>query len=190
MIQSHKDLAHRYVDVTSLVADLEDALALEAARQGTSTGEATAVIRTLPARARRRLPFRMRHSLPVLLILGLLRWADPLEPQRTAVMAATGGTYAAVSGGPADTCLQHSAAPHGDAMGRAHVVNAAGLEVATHARGLDVHDGARAEANGALRDGCGHDRLVEAHRRAEERGQLRVADEVVVREWLLDQQQA
>ena len=65
-----KDLAHRYADVTSLVADLEDALALEAARQGTSTGEATAVIRTLPARARRRLPFRMRHSLPVLGILG------------------------------------------------------------------------------------------------------------------------
>ena len=58
-----KDLAHRYADVPSLVADLEDALAIEAARQGTSTGEATAVIRTLPARARRRLPFRMRHPL-------------------------------------------------------------------------------------------------------------------------------
>jgi tRNA A-37 threonylcarbamoyl transferase component Bud32 len=67
-----KDLAHRYHDVPSLVADLEDALALEAARQGTSTGEATAVIRTLPARARRRLPFRMRHSLPVLGIIGLI----------------------------------------------------------------------------------------------------------------------
>jgi hypothetical protein len=67
-----KDLAHRYADVTPLVADLEDALALEAARQGTSTGEATAVIRTLPARARRRLPFRMRHSLPVLGIIGLI----------------------------------------------------------------------------------------------------------------------
>ena len=66
-----KDLAHRYADVPSLVADLEDALALEAARQGTSTGEATAVIRTLPARARRRLPFRMRHSLPVLGIVAL-----------------------------------------------------------------------------------------------------------------------
>ena len=65
-----KDLAHRYADVPSLVADLEDALALEAARQGTSTGEATAVIRTLPARARRRLPFRMRHSLPVLGVIG------------------------------------------------------------------------------------------------------------------------
>jgi tRNA A-37 threonylcarbamoyl transferase component Bud32 len=67
-----KDLAHRYADVPSLVADLEDALALEAARQGTSTGEATAVIRTLPARARRRLPFRMRHSLPVLGVIGLI----------------------------------------------------------------------------------------------------------------------
>ncbi|WP_028064513.1 protein kinase domain-containing protein [Solirubrobacter soli] len=66
-----KDLAHRYADVPSLVADLEDALALEAARQGTSTGEATAVIRTLPAKARRRLPFRMRHSLPVLGIIAL-----------------------------------------------------------------------------------------------------------------------
>src|SRR5919107_258884 len=70
-----KDLAHRYADVPSLVADLEDTLALEAARQGTSTGEATAVIRTLPARARRRLPFRMRHSLPVLVIIGLIALA-------------------------------------------------------------------------------------------------------------------
>ncbi len=67
-----KDLEHRYPDVPALVADLEDALALEAARQGTSTGEASAVIRTLPARARRRLPFRMRHSLPLLGILGLI----------------------------------------------------------------------------------------------------------------------
>jgi eukaryotic-like serine/threonine-protein kinase len=67
-----KDLAHRYHDVPSLVADLEDALALEAARQGTSTGEATAVIRTLPATTRRRLPFRMRHSLPVLVVVALV----------------------------------------------------------------------------------------------------------------------
>ena len=67
-----KDLAHRYADVPSLIADLEDALALEAARQGTSTGEATAVIRTLPATARRRLPFRMRHSLPILGVIGLI----------------------------------------------------------------------------------------------------------------------
>ena len=67
-----KDLAHRYADVPMLIADLEDALALEAARQGTSTGEATAVIRTLPAKTRRRLPFRMRHSLPLLLVAALI----------------------------------------------------------------------------------------------------------------------
>ena len=67
-----KDLAHRYADIPSLVADLEDALAIEAARQGTSTGEATAVIRTLPARARRRLPFKMRHPVSLLAVIALL----------------------------------------------------------------------------------------------------------------------
>ena len=67
-----KDLAGRYGDVPSLIADLEDALAIEAARSGTSTGEATAVIRTLPARARRRLPFRMRHPISLLAVIGLL----------------------------------------------------------------------------------------------------------------------
>jgi hypothetical protein len=77
-----KDLRARYADVPSLIADLEEALAIEAARAGTSTGEATAVLRTLPPRARRRLPFRMRYAVPVLaaiplavlavLILGLL----------------------------------------------------------------------------------------------------------------------
>jgi len=67
-----KDLRRRYTDVPSLVADLEEALAIEAARSGHSTGEATAVLRTLPATARRRLPFRMRHHLPVLGVVLLL----------------------------------------------------------------------------------------------------------------------
>jgi tRNA A-37 threonylcarbamoyl transferase component Bud32 len=67
-----KDLGQRYADVPSLVADLEETLAIEAARSGTSTGEATAVIRTLPARTRRRIPFRMRHSVPVLAALALI----------------------------------------------------------------------------------------------------------------------
>lgn len=67
-----KDLAHRYPDVPALIADLEEALAIEAARSGTSTGEATAVIRTLPARTQRRLPFRMRHSIPLLAVLAMI----------------------------------------------------------------------------------------------------------------------
>ena len=67
-----KDLAQRYPDVPALIADLEETLAIEAARSGTSTGEATAVIRTLPARARRRLPFRMRHPISLLAVIVLL----------------------------------------------------------------------------------------------------------------------
>lgn len=38
-----------------------------------------------------------------LVVLALLRSVDPGEPVRNAVMSATGGTYAAVSGAPADT---------------------------------------------------------------------------------------
>ena len=67
-----KDLKRRYPDIDTLVADLEEALAIEAARSGHSTGEATAVLRTLPPSARRRLPFRMRHPLPVAAIVLLL----------------------------------------------------------------------------------------------------------------------
>jgi len=67
-----KDLRRRYPDVPALVADLEEALAIEAARSGRSTGEATAVLRTLPESTRRRLPFRMRHPLPVLGVALLL----------------------------------------------------------------------------------------------------------------------
>ena len=55
-----KDLAHRHPDARTLELDLEDALAAEASRTGTSTGEATAVLRTLPADTRRRLPLRLR----------------------------------------------------------------------------------------------------------------------------------
>src|SRR5215218_102664 len=67
-----KDLGRRYPDIESLVADLEEALAIEASRSGKSTGEATAVLRTLPPSTRRRLPFRLRHPLPVLGVIALL----------------------------------------------------------------------------------------------------------------------
>jgi serine/threonine protein kinase len=55
------DLAQRYPDATTMVADLEEALALETSRSGQATGEVTSVLRTLPRRSRRRLPWRMRH---------------------------------------------------------------------------------------------------------------------------------
>jgi hypothetical protein len=65
-----KELERRYATDSELIDDLEDVLAIETARSGQATGEATAVIRTLPAHARRRLPLRMRH--PVRLLIALL----------------------------------------------------------------------------------------------------------------------
>jgi eukaryotic-like serine/threonine-protein kinase len=72
-----KDLGRRYPDIGTLVADLEEALAIEAARSGKSTGEATAVLRTLPESARRRLPFRLRHKLPLLAVIIVVAVAVP-----------------------------------------------------------------------------------------------------------------
>ncbi len=65
-----KDLARRYPDAPSMVADLEEVLAIEAARSGQApTGEVTSVLRTLPGRTRSRLPWRLRHP---------VRWAASL----------------------------------------------------------------------------------------------------------------
>src|SRR4051794_22157050 len=69
-----KDLDRRYLDAGSLVADLEEVLAIETARAGGATGEATTVLRTLPGTARKRLPLRLRVKPAVavaLLILGV-----------------------------------------------------------------------------------------------------------------------
>jgi eukaryotic-like serine/threonine-protein kinase len=57
-----KDLQRRYPDAASLVSDLEEALAVEAARSGQATGEVTTVLRTLPGPMRRRVPWRVRHK--------------------------------------------------------------------------------------------------------------------------------
>ena len=59
----------RYADDAELIADLEDVLAIETARAGGATGEATSVLRTLPSRARRRIPFRMRHRATAVILL-------------------------------------------------------------------------------------------------------------------------
>jgi len=83
-----KDLTRRYPDAASMVADLEDALALEASRSGQATGEVTTVLRTLPGPARRRLPWRMRNP---------ARWAASLALLGVAVaialVAAAGQTH-------------------------------------------------------------------------------------------------
>jgi serine/threonine-protein kinase len=58
-----KRVEDRYADDAELIADLEDALAIETSRAGNAAGEVTAVLRTLPNRTRQRIPFWLRHRL-------------------------------------------------------------------------------------------------------------------------------
>jgi serine/threonine-protein kinase len=67
-----KDLDRRYGDDAELIADLEDVLGIETQRSGQATGEATAVLRTLPAGARRRVPWRVLHPARILALLALI----------------------------------------------------------------------------------------------------------------------
>jgi eukaryotic-like serine/threonine-protein kinase len=67
-----KDLGRRYRTVNDLIADLEDLLAIETARAGQATGEATAVLRTLSPRVRRRLPLRLRHPGRIVAALAIV----------------------------------------------------------------------------------------------------------------------
>jgi len=83
-----KDLARRYPDAASMVADLEDVLAIEAARTGQATGEVTTVLRTLPGPARRRLPWRMRHPARWVASLALI-----VAIVAIALVAAAGRTH-------------------------------------------------------------------------------------------------
>lgn len=56
-----KDLDVRYPDATAMIADLEEALAVETSRSGQITGEATAVFETLPSGTRERVEPKIRH---------------------------------------------------------------------------------------------------------------------------------
>jgi eukaryotic-like serine/threonine-protein kinase len=66
-----KRLDERYADDAEMIADLEDALALETARGGGAvTGEVTSVLRTLPPQSRQRVPLRKRR--PALIAVAAL----------------------------------------------------------------------------------------------------------------------
>ena len=56
-----KERRHRYGTIDEMLADLEQALAIEVARHGHPTGEATSVIRALPRRSAEIVPARWRN---------------------------------------------------------------------------------------------------------------------------------
>ena len=99
----------RYADDAELIADLEDVLAIETARAGGATGEATSVLRTLPSRARRRIPFRMRHrAVAVILLLvvaaaavGGVVWLATRTHHGTGNLNVKAPTSSSTSGGAA-----------------------------------------------------------------------------------------
>jgi serine/threonine-protein kinase len=70
-----KDLASRYRSTHELMAELEDVFAIESARAGQTTGEATQVLRALPEPKRSRLPLRMRTSMRALVAFLVLAGA-------------------------------------------------------------------------------------------------------------------
>ena len=77
-----KERRYRYATVREMVDDLEAVLGIEAARAGETTGEATAVLRALPARKARMAPSRLRRpgrgvaitalALVALVVLGVV----------------------------------------------------------------------------------------------------------------------
>ncbi|MGA2928994.1 MAG: protein kinase [Solirubrobacteraceae bacterium] len=67
-----KGVEDRYADDAELIADLEDVLAIETARAGSASGEVTSVLRTLPSRTQRRVPFRIRHRTQALMLVLLV----------------------------------------------------------------------------------------------------------------------
>jgi eukaryotic-like serine/threonine-protein kinase len=58
-----KPLERRYARAGQMIADLEEALSIEAARTGSASKSATVVLRSLPRRASARVPWRVRHPL-------------------------------------------------------------------------------------------------------------------------------
>ncbi len=66
-----KRVEDRYADDAELIADLEDVLAIEAARAGSASGEVTTVLRTLPSGKQSRVSFFIRHRTVTAAFAGL-----------------------------------------------------------------------------------------------------------------------
>jgi eukaryotic-like serine/threonine-protein kinase len=69
---TRKELQNRYADVSEMVHDLEQALAIEARRGGQLTDEATTVLRALPGDTAGWVPLRIRSPRRILAVAGLL----------------------------------------------------------------------------------------------------------------------
>jgi eukaryotic-like serine/threonine-protein kinase len=118
-----KELDRRYPDAHAMIADLEQVLAIETARHGQVTGEATTVLRTLPDETRRRLPLRARKSTKALLglvVVGVLVAAGLalLAADRTQRGTGNRSGATAAPGAPHEINLKQRAPADYDPIGR------------------------------------------------------------------------
>jgi tRNA A-37 threonylcarbamoyl transferase component Bud32 len=107
-----KDLKKRYPDTEELIADLEEVLAFETARTGQATGEAAAVLRTLPPGLQRLIPAQILHparaaaiAVVLALVLTVILIAGCNRGQRGTGQRAQGSG----AGGPAVSLGQQAA---------------------------------------------------------------------------------
>jgi serine/threonine-protein kinase len=121
-----KDLAQRYQTDRELIADLEEVLAIETARAGQVTGEATQVLRTLPPQSRRRLPLRLRASagaivafviIAVAVFVAVLLLAGSQAERGTGTSRAEPPPTPSQSAQPTEVRLGQSAASDYDPLG-------------------------------------------------------------------------
>ncbi|MFL5821054.1 MAG: protein kinase domain-containing protein [Solirubrobacteraceae bacterium] len=114
-----KDLRRRYSSDDQVIADLEDALAIETARAGGASGEATTVLRTLPRHARRRLPLRLRHPawLAIALVLAVVAAAGLAVELGRQAQRGTGSSGAGRLGALTGVSLANDAATDFDPLG-------------------------------------------------------------------------
>ena len=117
-----KDLGRRYPDAQSLIADLEEVLAIETARHGQVTGEATTVLRSLPSQTRQRLPLRARNSTKALLAVVIVGVVVAVALALVAANQAARGTgkrtgTPAAPGAPQEVFLKQRAPADFDPIG-------------------------------------------------------------------------
>ncbi|MDO9356236.1 MAG: protein kinase, partial [Solirubrobacteraceae bacterium] len=67
-----KEPEGRPADTAAAIADLEDVLAVESARSGVAPGQATEILRSLPAATRSRVPWRTRFGRPSAGLIALV----------------------------------------------------------------------------------------------------------------------
>ncbi|MEA2425296.1 MAG: eukaryotic-like serine/threonine-protein kinase [Thermoleophilaceae bacterium] len=89
---TRKELKNRYGDVSEMVHDLEQALAIEARRGGQLTDEATTVLRALPGDTAGWVPLRIRAPRRILALAGLMLVAAAVVVAVLATRTHTGET--------------------------------------------------------------------------------------------------